>query len=84
MLFRSEEEEDKDDNEGDKEDEGESSAPSHPSEGGDIIYDSVIDGKTPYNDVYEEFYKKAMELLTSGDLTDEQREIIENYLDLLS
>ena len=80
----SEEEEDKDDNEGDKEDEGESSAPSHPSEGGDIIYDSVIDGKTPYNEVYEEFYKKAMELLTSGDLTDEQREIIENYLDLLS
>lgn len=80
----SEEEDDKDDNEGDKEDEGESSAPSHPSEGGDIIYDSVIDGKTPYNEVYEEYYKKAMELLTSGDLTDEQREIIENYLDLLS
>lgn len=51
---------------------------------GDIVYDSVIDGKTPYMDVYDEYYQKALELLTSGTLTDEERQIIENYFNILN
>lgn len=82
---------DSDDNDDDKSDDGEEgdedetiSGPAHPSEEGEIIYDSVIDGKTPYMDVYEKYYDWAMELLSSGTLSDEERQIIENYFKLLN
>ena len=90
----------KEDNEGDEEgdnqggedeekpgdDEGEENngGPQHPTEDGEIIYDAIIDGETPYMDVYEEYYEKAMELLASGTLSDEMRQVIENYFKILS
>ena len=55
-------------------------SPSNPNTDGDTEYDSVIDGKTPYDSVYDEYYKKALELLANGNLTDEERQIIENYI----
>lgn len=89
----------KEDNEGDEEgdnqggedeekpgdDEGEENngGPQHPTEDGEIIYDAIIDGETPYMDVYEEYYEKAMELLASGTLSDEMRQVIENYFKIL-
>lgn len=75
----SEEEEDKD-----KEKDEESSAPSAPPSEGDIIYNAVIDGKTPYNEVYEKYYERVLELLESGAFTDEQRQVIEKYFNLLN
>ena len=90
----------KEDNEGDEEgdnqggedeekpgdDEGKENngGPQHPTEDGEIIYDAIIDGETPYMDVYEEYYEKAMELLASGTLSDEMRQVIENYFKILS
>lgn len=76
--------EDDEDEKDEEKDEAEANKPSHPSNDGEIIYDSVIDGKTPYIDVYDEYYKKALELLASGNLTDEERQIIENYIGLLN
>lgn len=76
--------EDEEDKKDEEKDEAEANKPSHPSNDGEIIYDSVIDGKTPYIDVYDEYYKKALELLASGNLTDEERQIIENYIGLLN
>ena len=76
--------EDDEDKKDEEKDEAEANKPSHPSNDGEIIYDSVIDGKTPYIDVYDEYYKKALELLASGNLTDEERQIIENYIGLLN
>lgn len=76
--------EDNEDEKDEEKDEAEANKPSHPSNDGEIIYDSVIDGKTPYIDVYDEYYKKALELLASGNLTDEERQIIENYIGLLN
>lgn len=72
-------------NEDDKKDEAEASKPSHSSpENGDIIYDSVIDGQTPYDTVYDKYEEEALkQLLENGNLTDEQRQIIENYIGLL-
>lgn len=68
---------------GDKDKDKDSAGPAHPSDNGDILYDSVIDGKTPYDTVYDEYYEKALGALASGNLTDEQRDIIEKYLELL-
>ena len=75
-------EEKKDEESGDKE---EASKPSHSSPNdGEIVYDSVIDGKTEYDTVYDKYEREALEqLLASGDLTDEERQIIENYIGLL-
>ena len=74
-----------DDNDDDEEKKDEEvSGPARPSEDGDILYDTVIDGKTPYDEVYDAYYEKVLELLTRGDLTDEQRQIIENYFKLIN
>lgn len=64
------------------EEEGGGDPPPPPAEG-DVQYDSVIDGKTPYDDVYGEYYEKIKELLESGELTDEERQMIEDYFKLL-
>lgn len=69
---------------GDDEGEENNGGPQHPTEDGEIIYDAIIDGETPYMDVYEEYYEKAMELLASGTLSDEMRQVIENYFKILS
>ena len=78
-----EEEDGNEEGDQDKEDD-ENLGPAHPTDDGDIIYDSIIDGETPYMDVYEEYYQKAMELLASGTLSDEMRQIIENYFGILN
>jgi hypothetical protein len=44
---------------------------------------TVIDGETPYEDVYDSYYTDAMEWLTDEDLSEEMRQIIENYFDML-
>jgi tetratricopeptide (TPR) repeat protein len=45
---------------------------------------TVIDGETPYTDVYDEYYQNAMEWLASEDISEEMRKIIENYFKMLS
>lgn len=45
---------------------------------------TVIDGETPYEDVYDDFYEDAMEWLTGDQLTEDMRRIIENYFKILS
>lgn len=69
-----EEEEPKPD-EGDEKEEGES--------GADNI-DKVIDGTVPYLDVYEQYYKSAMEALENGALTEEMKEYIRRYFEMLA
>ena len=49
-----------------------------------IVTEAIIDGKTPYMDLYDEYYDRAVELLESGELTEEQRRIIENYFNILN
>lgn len=74
-----EEEEKKDDETGDTD-----VSPSNPNIDGELVYDSVIDGKTEYDKVYDKYEREALEqLLASGNLTDEERQIIENYIGLL-
>ncbi len=80
----SDSDDEKDPDEEEEKDESSETGPANPDENGDIVYDSVIDGKTPYMDVYEEYYKKVLELLTSGELTEEERIIIENYFNILN
>ena len=58
-------------------------SPSNPNVDGELVYDAIIDGKTPYDEKYDEYYQKALELLANGNLTDEERQIIENYIGLL-
>lgn len=43
----------------------------------------IIDGNTPYLEVYDEYYDQIMEMLSSGDIPDEMREIVEKYLAML-
>jgi len=60
------------------------SAEGDPSEDPNTTTDNaVIDGETPYKDVYDSYYQDALDWLTSGDITDEMRQIIENYFDML-
>ncbi len=45
----------------------------------------VIDGETPYQDVFDDFWESAAkELLESGELTAEQRAMIEAYFEQLA
>lgn len=68
----------------DGEDESDETGPAHPTEDGEIVYDAVIDGETPYMDVYSDYYEWAIELLTSGTLSESERKIIENYFNILN
>ncbi len=75
----------KDPEEEDKENEDSSNnGPSHTDDDGNIVYDSVIDGKTEYMEYYDLYYEDVLQLLTTGDLTEEQRRIIENYFNILN
>lgn len=61
--------------------------PSHGENAGSARYEPsnrVHDGNTPYGDVYDEFYEKAMEELANNqDLTPEQRAMLEAYCEAL-
>lgn len=49
------------------------------------VRDTVIDGKTPYEEVFDDGYSDELnDKLEDGDLTDEDREIIQDYLDTLN
>jgi uncharacterized protein Yka (UPF0111/DUF47 family) len=45
---------------------------------------TVIDGETPYTDVYDQYYQDAMDFLAGETLSEEMRKIIENYFKMLS
>ena len=45
--------------------------------------DAVIDGNTPYLDIYEEYYNEIMDYLAGNDIPDEIREIVEAYLNAI-
>lgn len=77
------EEEDPNDKKPDDGEEEDENGPSRPGEDGKLIYDTVLDGKTPYIDVYDDYYEWAVEMLTSGNLSDSERQMIENYLKIL-
>lgn len=68
---------------GDEQDPDESGV-AHPDEEGDPAYWTVIDGQTPYTEVYKSYYEWALDMLTNGNLTDSERRIIENYLSILN
>ena len=86
--------EDKDDKKDDEEDEdGEGKKPDDGSQSGSQTpnpddgnkKDTVIDGQTSYKDVFDEGYADELrELLESGNLTDEERQLIQDYLDTLN
>ena len=49
------------------------------------LKDTVIDGQTSYKDLFDKGYADELrELLESGTLTDEERQLIQDYLDSLS
>ena len=79
-------EEENPDEDEDKKDEdeenGDQSGSASPGDG-DMLFWTVIDGETPYPEVYDEYYEWAMEMLTNGNLTDSERRMIENYLNML-
>ena len=60
---------------------------SNPNESEDDRYDAgnqIIDGKTPYQDVFPDYYEEAKkELAENKNLTPEQRAAIEAYLEYL-
>ena len=73
---------DEDEKKDEESDSGDSSSSS--PNNGEGEYDSVIDGKTPYDEVYGQYEEEALrQLLANGNLTDEERQIIENYIGLL-
>lgn len=64
-------------------DEGDGEEEENPGEGGEVI-DKVIDGTIPYLDVFDEYFKKAMEEAENGELSEEMKEIIRRYFDMLA
>jgi hypothetical protein len=45
---------------------------------------TVIDGETPYEDVYDSYYQSAIDWLSNDQLSEDLRRIIENYFKILS
>lgn len=43
----------------------------------------VMDGKTPYQSVFDEYYEKALEDIQNGNYTEEEAAIIKAYFDIL-
>ncbi len=64
-------------------DEGDGTEEENPGEGGEVI-DKVIDGTIPYLDVFDEYFKKAMEEAENGELSEEMKEMIRRYFDMLA
>lgn len=57
-----------------------------PSQGGGSYTnnDMVKDGETNYKDLFDEYYRQAMEILSNGgDIPDELREMLEKYFEML-
>lgn len=45
--------------------------------------EKIIDGETPYLEVFEEYYDEIIEYLNNNELDDDARQIIENYLKMI-
>lgn len=45
--------------------------------------ETVIDGETPYLDVFKEYYDEIMDYLASNDVPEDVREVIEKYMEML-
>ena len=78
---------DPDEEEGGKKPEGGGSESGNPNPNPDdgSLKDTVKDGKTHYKDLFDKGYADELrELLESGTLTDEDRQIIQDYLDMLN
>ncbi len=63
------------------EDSGEGQDPGDPNTSSE---NTVIDGQTPYEDVFDSYYEDAMNWLSRDQLSEEMRRIIENYFNMLS
>lgn len=44
---------------------------------------NIIDGATDYRDIYEQYYEEIMQILNSGELTEEMKEFLKTYFDSL-
>lgn len=50
---------------------------------GNLDSETVIDGQTPYLDVFEEYYEEILEYLENNEVPDDLREVIEKYLEMI-
>lgn len=50
---------------------------------GNLDSETVIDGQTPYLDVFEEYYEDILEYLENNEVPDDLREVIEKYLEMI-
>ena len=50
---------------------------------GNLDSETVIDGQTPYLDVFEEYYDEIVEYLENNEVPDDLREVIEKYLEMI-
>lgn len=50
---------------------------------GDLESETVIDGNTPYLDVFEEYYEEIVDYLANNEVPDDLREVIEKYLEMI-
>ena len=80
------EQQDSDDSQGQDSDAQSSDDANKPPHHSDDPLDSepMIDGNTPYLNIYTEYYNRIMEAIASDEtITDEERQFIEKYLDML-
>lgn len=49
----------------------------------DLVYDPVTDSYRPYGEMFNDYYNIVVALLREGNLTEEQRKIVEAYLEIL-
>ena len=77
-------EEDNNSDDSSKED-GDGTNPPPTFDDGNLESDTVIDGETPYLNVYEEYYEEIMAYLSGNeDIPEDIREIIEKYLEMIN
>lgn len=68
-------------NEGDPSEED--TPPVNPDDMDPLDSEKIIDGETPYLEVFEEYYELIIEYLNNNELDDDVREIIETYFEML-
>lgn len=78
-----ENEEEDDGDEGNDENGEESNALPPPPEDGEIHEDYIIDGMTPYLSELEKVLPGITDLLAQGDISEELKQLIESYLELI-
>ena len=71
------------DNQGGEQEGNEGNTPPPIFDNEDIESETVIDGETPYLDVYDEYAELIKGWLESGDIPDEYKELVEKYLELI-